>query len=156
MSICVVKTKHTHTHTMSSLLPLVVHPWSTVGLWAMCCTSLPYDPPQRSPGLILATHQNHLIATNLDFPFHKVLSPPSFLSSDRFIFGLTTKLLRKCQKALQYVRIWSYSLDTKFHSKWWKHIEKLRHSTASMKTVLLQNLFMGPWGVRGLGIEYTN
>ena len=118
---------HTHTHIMSSLLPSVVHPWSTVGLWAMC-TSLPYDPSHRSPGLILATHQNYLIATNLDFPLHKVPSLPSFLSSDHFIFGLTTKLLRKCQKALQYIGIWSYSLDTKLQSKWWKCIEKLRHS----------------------------
>jgi hypothetical protein len=90
----------------------MVHSGSRVGLWFMCCTSLPQNPSQRSPGLILATHQKSLIATNLDFPLHKVPSLP-----DCFILGLTTKLLRKCQKALQYVGIWSYSLDTKLHSK---------------------------------------
>ena len=67
---------HTHTHTMSNLVPLVVHPGITVGLWFICCTSLPQDPSQRSPEQILATHQNYLIATNLDFPLYKVPSPP--------------------------------------------------------------------------------
>ena len=53
----------------------------------------------------------------------------------------------------------SYSPDTNLHSKWQKHIEKLRHSTASMKTVFkfaLQNLCMGSRGVKGLWMEHTN